>query len=82
MHTHRTKPGIIWKLTLLITGGLLLSSSVSNPENPSMAVGEPVVWVQNKAPKVPSKDDLAGEPVPFESFVVRVELDREIVVKN
>ena len=82
MHIHRTKPGIIWKLTLLITGGLLLSSSVSNPENPSMAVGEPVVWVQNKAPKVPSKDDLAGEPVPFDWFGVREQLDREMVVNT
>jgi hypothetical protein len=82
MHTHRPKPGFIWKFTLLIAGGLLLSSSVSNPENPSVAVGEPVVWVQNKAPKVPSQDDLAGEPVPFESFGVREQLDREMVVNT
>jgi hypothetical protein len=40
------------------------------------------VWVQNKAPKVPTQDDLAGEPVPFESFGVREQLDREMVVNT
>lgn len=39
-------------------------------------------WIQNKAPSVPSEDDLAGERVPFEAFGVREQLDREMVVNT
>ena len=82
MDIKRPKQGFIWKLTFLIAGALLLTASVSNPGDPTAVVGEPVVWVQNKAPKVPSQDDLAGEPVPFDWFGVREQLDREMVVNT
>ena len=82
MHVNHPNLGFIWKLTFLIAGGLLLSSLVSNPVDPNALADEPVVWVQNKAPEVPSQDDLAGEAVPFESFGVREQLDREMVVNT
>lgn len=74
--------GFVWKLTTVLTGALLLSFSVSNPDAPDGALGEPLVWVQNQAPKVPSQDDLAGETVPLDWFGVREQLDREMVVNT
>lgn len=74
--------GFVWKLTTVLTGALLLSFSVSNPDAPDGALGEPLVWVQNQAPEVPSQDDLAGETVPLDWFGVREQLDREMVVNT
>ncbi|MAI23520.1 MAG: murein transglycosylase [Crocinitomicaceae bacterium] len=82
MHVNYPNLGFIWKLTFLIAGGLLLSSLVSSPVDPNARVAEPIVWAQNRAPEVPSQDDLAGEAVPFESFGVREQLDREMVVNT
>ena len=69
-------------MTVLVLAGVLLSASVSNPGNTTVNAEIVKEWVQNKAPAVPNEDDLAGERVPFESFGVREQLDREMVVNT
>lgn len=82
MQTKDSSRGLTFKMTLLVCVGVLLTASVANPGAPPEGVDEPVVWTQNKAPKVPSEADLAGERVPFELFGVREQMDREMVVNT
>ena len=82
MDTNSSTKGFIWKLTLFIAGVLMLSFSVSDPGDPKTAVGEALVWSQNKAPEIPNNVHIAGESVPLESFGVREQLDREMVVNT
>lgn len=82
MQNNFSTRGLTFKMTLLVLAGVLLTASVSNPGDPAAVMDQPVVWTQNKAPQVPSEDDLAGERVPFELFGVREQLDREMVVNT
>ena len=40
------------------------------------------IWAENNAPEIPVKLDLAGEGVPLETYGVRDQLDRELIVNT
>lgn len=59
----------------------VLSSSATNPPGPQAHTSDQN-WIQNKAPEMPSEEDLAGEGVPLGAFGVREQYDRELVVNT
>lgn len=81
---NRLGPSTSALAVLLLFGGLFISNVSTRSEGLELAL-EPAmhgVIAQNNAPEVPMKNDLAGEPVPMNSFGVREHFDRELVVNT
>ena len=81
---NRLVPSTSVFAVVLLFGGLFISNVSTRSEGLELAL-EPAmhgVIAQNNAPEVPMKNDLAGEPVPMNSFGVRDHFDRELVVNT
>ncbi|MGY8941283.1 MAG: lytic transglycosylase domain-containing protein [Flavobacteriales bacterium] len=74
-----------WLLTsLFLALGILstASSPSSSDAHFQPVVLEAEVWTQNRAPRIPNQEDIAGEAVPMDAFGVQEQLDRELVVNT
>ncbi len=83
MNSWKKERSILVKSAACLVFVIGLTALVSNPTlTDGHKPSERVAWTQNEAPKLPNREDLAGETVPMDAFGVRDQLDRELIVNT